>query len=87
MKRIVFILTALLLGVNTLNAQSSSSYDYDYEDEYDNSRVYEVENEVYDSYEVRIKRFHRPRVRTTVYFDGLFTVAAGAAIITAAVTP
>ena len=87
MEKIVLILAVLFSSVNYLSAQSSSYYDYDDSEGYDNPAVYNVENEVYDSYEVRIQRFHRPRVKTTVYFDGLFTVSAGTAIVTVAATP
>ena len=82
MKKLVLILSALILAAGFSFAQCTS---YDCGD-YDEA-MYEAEDEIYDSYEVRIKRFHRPRIRTAVYFDGVFAAAASAAIITAVTRP
>ena len=84
-----FLILSLLVAI-TFNAKAQSDY-YEYDDNdggYENTGVYEIEDDVYDSYEVRIKRFHHPKtvIRKT-YYDGLFTIGAAAAIITVAATP
>ena len=83
----LFLIMLLAAFAVTGRAQSDY-YEYDDNDGYENTGVYEIEDDVYDSYEVRIKRFHHPKtvIRKT-YYDGLFTIGAAAAIITVAATP
>ncbi|MBR4325431.1 MAG: hypothetical protein IKP73_07895 [Bacteroidales bacterium] len=74
MKKILLIIMAVIA---TVSANAQTYYEY-------NSDVYYVEDDMYDSYEVRIKRFHRPRVTVTTYYDNVYIAPSAAAVVTVA---